>query len=131
MALLAADTTVIEWDVTSGRIADPRAFARWLGLGDGTPFAGVADLLALVDPADADSLADKVNALMRGSPRCETVFRVINPSDGQTRWVLSRSTAGEDEGAQESEGGGGNRRSHERAFGTRWQGRNCPPARLL
>lgn len=98
MALLAAETTVVEWCAASGRIADPLAFARWLGLPDGSPFASVGDLLPLVDPADADQLADKVNALMRGNPRCETVFRVVSPTDGRTRWVLSRSTAGEEDG---------------------------------
>jgi two-component system cell cycle sensor histidine kinase/response regulator CckA len=98
VALLAADTTVVVWDPTTGRITDPAAFASWLELPDGTPFASVADLLPLVHPADADPLADKLNALMRGNPRCETVFRVPSPADGRTRWVLSRSTAGEEDG---------------------------------
>ncbi len=97
VALQAANTTVIEWDATSGNISDPRAFARWLELPDGTPFASVADLLPLVNPADADPLADKVNALMRGNPRCEMVFRVTSPADGRTRWVLSRNTAREED----------------------------------
>jgi PAS domain S-box-containing protein len=98
LALQAADTTVVEWEVSGGRVADPRGFARWLDVADDTPFATVADMLPLVDPADIDPLADKINALMRGGQRCETVFRVISPADGRTRWVLSRSAAGEDDG---------------------------------
>jgi len=98
MALQAAVTTVVEWEAATGRLCDPAGFARWLGVPDGTPLQNVADLLPLVAPADADMLADKVNALMRGNPRCETVFRVVSPTDGRVRWVLSRSTAVEEEG---------------------------------
>jgi two-component system cell cycle sensor histidine kinase/response regulator CckA len=98
LALQAADTVVVEWDAGGGRVGDPRGFARWLEVPDDAPFESVADLLPLVDPADADALADKVNALMRGNPRCETAFRVRSPADGRTRWVLSRSAAGEEDG---------------------------------
>lgn len=98
MALQAAFTTVVEWEAATGRLCDPVGFARWLDVPDGTPFENVADILSLVAPADADSLADTVNALMRGDSRCEMVFRVISPADGRMRWVLSRSTAVEEDG---------------------------------
>lgn len=98
MALQAAETTVAEWEAATGKLADPVALARWLGVGDAVRFASVADVLAVVDPADADALAEKVNALMKGNPRCETVFRVLPAAGGPPRWVLSRSAANDDDG---------------------------------
>ncbi len=98
LALQAADTTAVEWATDTGRIRDPRAFARWLEVPDGTPFESVADLIALVEPADVDPLAEKANAMMRGGKRCEAEFRLISPADGRTRWILARAVAGEEDG---------------------------------
>ncbi len=98
MALQAADTAAVEWDAATGRITDPRVVAQWLEVPDDTPFESVADLLALVEPADADMLAGKANAMMRGGKRCDAEFRLISPADGRRRWLLARAVAGEEDG---------------------------------
>jgi len=82
----AAGLGTFDWDLVADRIAVSDSYLRIYGLGSVEEVTRER-MLALVHPDDAERLSRVVRDAPAGSAPTEIEFRIVRPSDGETRWI--------------------------------------------
>ena len=83
-------------DLQDGRLLGSEFFRTTFGLGPDEPFDRHADLVARVHPNDRARLQREMDKATQRRSDLESEFRVVTP-EGETRWILLRGRASDDE----------------------------------